>query len=251
MHKHHPFPWILVATMLGCSLPAWGNPSVSAGDIIDRARATVGTEAALNRLVTLQIIGVLEPAAPEIPSATLLIIARKPCSQRLELRVDDLVETTILNGGRGCIVRSNLNAEASQMRELVGVELERMIYSTRQHFNFYRPDFKNGERVRLEGIENFRGQRSYKLIYEYPDGQETIRYFSVVDDTLVATITENGVASIGKGAQIIEGIRYPEAIDYYEGDRKLHTIVLREVKVNQPLPAGVFDIPQKSVSTAP
>lgn len=217
---------------------------VTANEVIDRARATVGTEAALDGLVTLQLVGSLEPTDPEMPSATLLIIGRKPASQRLEIKVDDIVETTLLNGNKGCIIRSNLNAGASQMRDLVGPERERVLYSTRQFFNFYRPDFKNGEKVRLEGIENHRGQRAYKLVYQYPEGLQTIRYFSVEDDTLVATITENGVESIGIGSQSAEGIKFPKEIEYYEGERKLHTILLHEVKVNKPLTAGIFEIPE-------
>lgn len=218
------------------------EPTVS--DVISRARATIGNDANLDGLVTLRLVGSLEPAAPEMPSATLLIIARKPASQRMEIRVDDIVETTILNGDRGCIIRSNLNADASRMRDLVGLELERVLYSTRQFFNFYRPDFKNGEKVSLEGIENYRGQRSYKLRYQYSEGLETIRYFSLEDDTLVSTITENGVESIGVGSQTVGGIKFPAKIEYYEGARKLHTIVLHEVVVNKPLTAGVFAIPE-------
>lgn len=217
---------------------------VTASEVIDRARATVGADEALDGMVTLQLIGSLEPADPEMPSATLLIVARKPASQRLEIKVDDIVETTILKGNKGCIIRSNLSADASQMRDLIGPELERVRYSTRQFFNFYRPDFKNGEKVSHEGIENHRGQRAYKLAYQYPGGLETVRYFSVEDDTLVATITENGVESIGVGSQVADGIKFPERIEYYEGERKLHTIVLSEIKVNKPLRSGIFEIPE-------
>lgn len=234
---------ILLSTLLTVAASLHAQ-AVDAGEVIDRARATIGADDALDGMVTLQLIGRLEPADPEMPSATLLIVARKPASQRLEIKVDDIVETTILNGKKGCIVRSNLSADASQMRDLVGPEKERVLYSTRQFFNFYRPDFKNGEKVRLEGIENHRGRRAYKLLYQYPGGLETIRYFSVVDDTLVATITENGVESIGVGSMTVGGIKFPERIEYYEGERKLHTIVLSEIKVNEPLRSGIFEIPE-------
>jgi hypothetical protein len=217
---------------------------VSETEIINRARATVGLESALDGLVTLQLIGQLEPADSEMPPATLLIIARKPLSQRLEIKIDDIVETTILDCGKGCIIRSNLNANASQMRDLIGPELDRVTFSTRQFFNFYRPDFKNGEKVSLQGTETHRGERCYKLLYEYPDGLKTIRYFSMLNDTLVSTVTENGVESVGIDLQSINGIKFPQKIEYYEGDRKLHTIILNEIKVNKPLPAGIFEIPQ-------
>jgi hypothetical protein len=65
----------------------------------------------------------------------------------------------------------------------------------------------------------------------------------VADDTLVSNVAENGVESVGVGSQVVAGIKFPKEIEYYEGDRKLHTIVIHELKVNQPLTAGIFDIP--------
>ncbi len=234
-------PRILFCLFLVTSLVA---EQVDEKTVIERARATLGTDEALDAVVTLRLVGILESADPEIPSATILIVARKPCSQRMEIKVDDIVETTILHGRRGCIIRSNLNADASQMRDLVGPELERVRYSNRQFFNFYRPDFKNGETVTLEGIETHRGQRAYKLKYAYTGGPETIRYFSLEDDTIVSTITPNGVESVGIGSQIVADIKFPKRIEYYEGERKLHTIVLSEIHVNKPLQGGIFDIPK-------
>lgn len=221
-----------------------GQQSPSTTDVINRARATLGTEKALSGVVTLKMLGSLEPADSKVPAATVLIIARKPCSQRLEIRVDDMVETTILNGGKACIIRSNLKEEGAQMRKLTGPELERVRYSTRQFFNFYRPDFKNGERASYEGMVTHRDNRSHQIKYSYPGGLETIRYFSVGEDSLVAMITDNGVESVNRGTQVLKGIKYPESIDYYEDGRKLHTIQLSEVQVNAPLAAGIFELPK-------
>jgi len=217
-------------------------PSVS--EIINRARATVGEEKALDSLVTLQMTGGIVPADPKMPEAALLIIARKPSSQRLEVKVDDLVETTILNGKRACIIRSNLESDASQMRLLEEKEFKRVKYSTRQYFGFYRPDFKNGEQVRYDGIEQRRGLRCHKLVYDYPDGTTTVRYFAVNDDHLVSTVSDSGVESVELGSQLIGGIRFPERVEYYEDGDKLHTIVLSNVFVNKPLPSGIFEIPE-------
>ncbi len=216
----------------------------SVHDVINRARATVGADADLDGLVTLNIQGALDPADSKMPPAALLIVARKPCSQRMEIRVDDIVETHLLNGGTGCIIRSNLQSGASQMRRLTPQELDRVAFSTRQFFSFYRPDFKNGERVTYAGIEQRRGIRCHKLVYAYPDGLSTTRYFSVNDDQLVSTITENKVESVGVGVQNIGGIRFPEAIEYFESGKKLHTILLSSIKINKPLQEGIFDIPE-------
>lgn len=225
---------------LGARPPATPEP----GKIIKRARSTVGTESALRDLVTLRIRGRIEPSDPKMPEALLVILAREPASQRLEVRVDDLIETTLVHGGEGVVIRSNVNEDASRMRPLTGEELKRAIINTRQFFSFYRPDAKHGETVRYAGIEQRRGVRCHKLVYEYPDGVTTKRFFAVNDDTLVATVSDNGVESVEKGRQVIDGIRFPEKVAYFEDGRKLHTIHLEEVAVNKPLEAGIFTIPE-------
>lgn len=238
------FPRVLLCLFLVSSLAA---EQIDKNTVIERARATLGSNDALDGVVTLRIVGSLKQAGSGTPSATILIVARKPCSQRMELKVDDIVETTILCGRKGCMIRSNLDADASQMRDLIGPELERVRYNTRQFFNFYKPDYKSGETVTVEGIETHRGQRAYKLKYAYPNGTETIRYFSVANDALVSTVTPNGVERVGVGSQVLEGIKFPERIEYYEGERMLHTIELKDIQVNKPLEAGIFDIPKDKV----
>jgi hypothetical protein len=213
--------------------------------IVERARATVGTESALNGLVTLQMNGWIEPSESKMPRAGILVIARKPCSQRLEVKVDDLVETTILEGDSGCIIRSNLNDpdNRSQIRVMADEELKRVAFSTRQFFSFYGADFKRGERVEYVGIEQRRGLRCHKLRYSYPDGISTTRYFAVNDDTLVSTVTDKGVESVEMGEQVIAGIKFPKRVEYYQDNKLLHTLVVRQVEVNKPLQRGIFTIP--------
>jgi hypothetical protein len=233
---------LLACVLVVSSLSA--QPAASTTDVINRARATLGATEKLDGVVTLRMLCTLEPADPKVPAATVLIIARKPNSQRLEIRMDDMVETTILNGRNACIIRSNLAAAGSQMRELTPPERERVLYSTRQLFSFYRPNFKKGEKITYEGTVTHREKRTHKISYKYPEGLETIRYFSVEDDALVASVSDHGVESVNRGSQMVQGIKFPASIDYYEAGRKLHTINLKEVSVNQPLAAGIFEIPK-------
>lgn len=224
-------------------------PSIAAEDsiktIIEDARATVGANAALDGLVTLRMSGIIEPADPKLPSAEILMIARKPCSQRLEVRIDNMIETTLLKGQSGCIIQSKLvDAEKrSQLRMMTAEEIKRMAFNTRELFNYYREDFANGESVRYEATEERRGVRCYKLVYSYPDGVSKTRYFSVDDKQLVSMVTDKGVESVEVGAQTVSGIRFPKQIEYYQAGQLLHTVVLNTVEVNKPLKVGVFTIP--------
>ena len=216
----------------------------SATDIINRARATVGAESDLDGLVTLQMLGRIEPAAVGLPDAAILIVARKPASQRLEVRMDDLVETTIVEGDHGCVVRTNLSQEGSQMRTLTEEELKRVSLNTRQLFSFYRPDVKGGEQVQYVGIEQHRGVRSHKLVYTLPSGISTTRYFSVTEHALVSSVSDKGIETVAIGEQLVGGIKFPERVESYEGGTLLHTLVLTEVFANKPLPSGIFSIPR-------
>ncbi|MFP4157879.1 MAG: hypothetical protein ACLFU4_09710, partial [Opitutales bacterium] len=66
--------------LLMMAAPLRAEDAITPVAIIDRARATVGTEDRLEGLVTLELVGELAPADPSVPEATLLILARKPCS---------------------------------------------------------------------------------------------------------------------------------------------------------------------------
>lgn len=227
------------------ALTAFAAPSVDA--IIERARATVGDEASLGTLITFKVVGKIKPVDPKVPEANIVILARKPSSQRLEVRVGDLVESTILRGSKGCIVRSNEAQEgpqATQMRLLSEEELERVQYNTRQFFSFFEPNYKEGETVKHAGIEQHRGVRCHKLVYSHPDGMQITRYFAVNDDTLVSTMTDKGVESVEVESVIVEGIKFPKKVEYYDNHKKLHTIEFASIEANIPLPAGIFDIPK-------
>lgn len=213
--------------------------------IIQDARATVGEEAALEGLVTLKMSGRIEPADPKLPVARILLIARKPCSQRVEVNVDNLVETTLLDGSSGCIIRSNLESvdERSQIRRMTAEEIRRMTFNTRQLFSFYRGHPKQVESVSYEGIEPRRGMDCHKLVYSYPQGISITRYFSVDRKELVSTVTDKNVENVEVGTQTVAGIRFPKRIEYYVDDKLLHTLVLETIEVNKPLQVGVFTVP--------
>ena len=226
------------------SLPAQQQqqqPTVSS--IISRARASIAPELKLQDLVTLQMVGALVHDTRRVPPAKIVIIASKPTSQRMEVRIEDLVETTFFNAGEGCLVRSTAAKEKSQMRWLSVPELERVGYNTRQLFSYYRPDVKNGEHISYQGVESRHGVNCHKLHYAYPDGLTTIRYFSTQTAALVSTIIDSGIESVTVESSRVQGILFPRRIDYYDAGKKTHSITFSKIIVNNSLPEGIFDFP--------
>ena len=222
----------------------------TAEEVISRARASLGLESSLENLVTLQIKGRILSASSDIPDADVVLTARRPLSQRLELRLDDLVETTILNGKRSCMIRSNASVDDShQMRSLSPKEVVRFRLSTLNFFNFYRPDSRGGEILTYGGIILHRGERCHRLVYTCPDGSVTTRFFAVSNNRFISERSCRGIETVEMGEQAIGGIRFPQKIESFQDGRFLHTFVLEEVQVNQPLRAGIFTVPAKGQAT--
>lgn len=232
---------LFVSSLLLASGPVF---AADAASIIEKARRSVGPESVLRELVTIVIRGEVQPVDPKLPDAKITLTARKPCSQRLEVTWDDIVETTLLHGPRAAVLRSSLSEGTSQIRRLSEPESDRVRMNTRQFFTFFEVDPARGERVAYVGIEDRWGVRCHRLTYHYPKGFEVDRFFSVADGRLVSTLSDMGVESVEIGRQTVGGIGFPERIDYYQGETMLHSVVLTEVKVNRPLKEGIFNLPR-------
>lgn len=240
---------LFTAFSTAASLPAIPP---SAGEIVARARAQLGEESALEDLVTLQIIGRILPAAPDMPDAKVHLTARRPLSQRLEVKIDDIVETTIINGARSCMMRCNASVDDSHhMRPLSAKEAARLRFSTVNLFSFYRPDTRSGETLDYGGIVLHRGMRCHRLIYSCPDGSTSTRYFTVSNNRLISSLNCRGIETVESGEQSVGGIRFPRKIDSFQDGRLLHTFLLEQILVNKPLRAGVFTVPAHSAVSQP
>ncbi len=220
----------------------------TAGSIIQRARTMVGPEPALGDIVTLRIEGRVQPQDPKLMPAKVVLIARKPCSQRLEIYVDDIVETTILHGGEAVVIRAHEKEGLGQMRPLSPAERECLEESTRNLFNFYTPDNKYGENASYAGIAKHRGQICDVIVYKRPGKTKTLRYFSRKEAKLVATIKEvsgEQIEVVEDGDLYVNGIRFPQAQLYFQDKQPLHRMEVDKVLVNSVLEEGIFDIPKQ------
>lgn len=240
MYRLCIFLGLATASLLSAQTP-------TAGSIIERARKTLGPEPALGNIVTLRIEGQVKPNDPKLMPAKIILTARKPCSQRLEIYVDDIVETTILHGGKAVLIRSHEKEDISQMRTLSDTERQCLEQSTRNMFNFYNPDIKHGELATYEGIARHRGEICDVITYTCPAKIKTLRYFSRKEAKLVATIREvsgEQVEIVEEGDLYVDGVRFPQAQLYFQGRKPLHRMEVNKVTVNEALEDGIFAFPK-------
>ena len=133
-------------------------------------------EADLNKLSSLQLVGRLTPFGADEPSARLVVIAQKPCYHRFELRYEHVVETTLCDGQRACILRAKLPDGRPQMRWLDAAQVEAIHQSVHHLFHFYQANVQQGENVRYAGTTQRHQQNCHRIVYRYPDGKQTIRW---------------------------------------------------------------------------
>ncbi|CAI8342989.1 MAG: Uncharacterised protein [Opitutia bacterium UBA7350] len=237
--------FILILLAAVALLPA---QTPTAGSVIERARQALGSESALVDMVTLRIEGQVKPNDSKLMPARIVLTARKPCSQRLEIYVDDMLETTILHGGQAIMIRSHTKEKSmGNMRKLSEKERKCMEQSTRNLFNFYNPDYGKGELATYEGIARHRGEICDVITYTSPADIKTLRYFSRKEARLVATIREvsgEQIEIVEEGELFVDGVRFPQAQLYFQGRQALHRLEVTKVTINEALEDGIFDIPE-------
>lgn len=212
--------------------------------ILQQARAAIGKEADLDRLSSLQLVGRLTPFGSDKPSARLVVIAQKPCYHRFELRYEHVVETTLCDGQRACILRAKLPDGRPQMRWLDASQVEAINQSVHHLFHFYKPKVQSGENILYAGTTQRHQQNCHRIVYRYPDGKQTIRYFNCVSGRLVSVVDWNGREAEVLTWSQVQGVHYPKRVVFSKQGKALHTIDYMQIVANNHLDTGLFAMPK-------
>lgn len=225
---------------------------------IAKARAAVGGERALAALHSVRFIGTVE-TVQKVPSKedpakidktpirlAIDISFQKPYRQRIVLRSDKTVETTALDGYDGWIRRVETERENNALFNLLeSSQIRRLRANTWENLSFYRGIESRGGRVEFQGDSEVDGKDCVVLAFVHLGNIGFTRYFDKVTGLLVKTVTENGSEIREEGEIIVEGIRYPKILINKSPDGQVATITFDSIKVNEPLPAGEFAVPDE------
>ncbi len=223
---------------------------------ITKARAAVGKESALLAIDSVRFIGTVETVqktpAKEDPakvSETTIRLAidisfQKSYRQRIVLRSDKTIETTALDGYDGWIRRAEIGKEnQAQLNLLESSQIKRLRANTWENLSFYRGIETRGGRVDYQGEADVDGKSCVVLAFVHAPGISFTRYFEKTTGLLIKTVTENGGEIREEGEIIVAGIRYPKVLINKSPEGQVATITFETVKVNEPLPAAEFAVP--------
>lgn len=220
--------------------------------IIAKARAYLGTEAALNSVRSIHYIGTLVTNDPSDSKkqtrAAIEIVLRKPDEQRVTITSDKTVETTALDDYDGWTRVTAVNDPTKWQQTLLGADgIKRLRANTWENVAFYRGLEQEGGSVEDLGRKTVDGIECEKVAFIHAPNIVFYRYFDVATGRIVYSETESGGSIREQGEIVVDGVRFPKSIvtvsKNQAGQRQTVTITFDKIVLNETLPASYFAVP--------
>jgi len=250
---YKPFRFLLVFT-LGLLSFAAAQASTDVDQVIARARATVGSEAALTGLQSVHYTGTLTTTATDDKGASvpvkvaLEIIFQRPYRQRIVATSENKIEITALDDYEGW-QREQDPADTTRWRMtlLTNEQIKRLRANTWENLSFFRGLDRRRGTVADLGTVTVDGQNCRKLTFDHGDGIVFTRYFAEASVRLLLTETENGITIREENDTVVDGIRFPRKIistsKLADGSERTVTIDFDQITVNETFADSLFAVP--------
>lgn len=244
------FPSALAALVLATGIHA-AEPA-----IVAKARALLGTEAALDSIRSVHFKGnvvSVDPAEPAKESkATLEIMAEKPDRQRVVATSDKTIETTVVDGYEGWQRMQEVGNLKNQRLIIFKPDaVKRLRAQAWENVSFFRGIERQGGTVVDQGSETVDGVACQKVAFVYNPGVVFVRYFDVATGRLVQTLTEDGTITKEEGEIMVNGVRFPKRMLMImkgaKGQTQNVTVSFESVNVNEPFDRELFRTPRPEV----
>lgn len=220
--------------------------------IIAKARARLGTEAAIEAVKSIHYVGTLVTADPADPTkqsrAAIDIVFQKNDQQRIRATSDKMIETTALDGYDGWMRKQDA-ADSSKWQQtyLKADQIKRLRANTWETLAFFRGLDRRGGRVEDKGPATIDGVSCQKIAFIHAPNIVFTRYFDLATGRLVFTETEAGSTLREQGEMIVDGVRFPKTLvttnKLPNGQTQTVTINIEKITVNEVFPPAFFAVP--------
>jgi outer membrane lipoprotein-sorting protein len=222
--------------------------------VIAKARATVGSEAALKSLESLHYTGTLTTTAKE-PDGTnrdvkvgIEIVFQRPYRQRIVATSENKIEITALDDYEGWQREQDPSDSTRWRMTLLSTDqIKRLRANTWENLSFFQGIEKRRGTVNDLGKASIDGKSCRKLSFDHGDGIVFTRYFDEASGRLLLTETENGITIREEGEMLVDGIRFPRKIistsKLTDGGERTVSITFDKIVVNEPLADSLFSVP--------
>lgn len=214
----------------------------TAEEVIAKARAFLGGDAALNAIKSVHFTGALEVSdGTKLPTD---IIFQKPYRQRITVTGPKVIEATALDGYDAWQKRTNpANPTQWQVTLLDGNQVKRLRANTLENLSFYAIKEMPGCVVQVTGEATVDGRACVKLSFAHGAAVVFIRYFDKATGQLLKTDTENGGEIREEGEMFVNGVRFPKKVLNKTASGAVTAISFDKVTINETFPADTFAVP--------
>jgi hypothetical protein len=237
------------AMVLSATMPAAELP------ILTKARARIGSEAAINAVNSIKYVGALIVADSADPTkqqrAAIEIVFQKEDKQRITATFEKLVDTTALDGYEAWQRKEDkLDKNKVQQGNLGPEQVKQLRANTRETLAFFRGLDARGGRIEDLGPASVEGVACQKVAFIHSPTIVFNRYFDLATGRLVLTETSSGSTLREQGEILAGGLRLPKTLitstKSSTGQVQTVTIEVEKVTVNEVFPATFFSVPVMS-----
>ena len=236
-------------TLAGLALPA----RAAEPEIIAKARAFLGGEAALAQVTSLRYTGMLvlddagDTANPQGPVKVEIIYTR-PSRQRSVITAEKRVETTVLDGYEGWQkVQDPSDNSRWQLSLLQADQIRSLRANVAENLTFFRNTGDPKCTVEDQGAVMVDGIACRKIAFIYTPQIVFYRFFDTASGRLVMTETAQGETIREQGEIVAGGVRFPRTLvttlKRPDGGAQRITINFEQVTVNEAYPDSLFAMP--------
>lgn len=229
----------------------------SVDQIIEKARARLGSESTLNNIQSLYYSGTVKiyttenpedpTSAPQVVEGKTVLILEKSNTgtfrQRHEFNTEEIEEITVLNGYNGWRYIRNKENDEWNFTNFPADLLLRFQVTTAESLGFFNGYKDLYGKVEDLGNEQWEGQNVRVLRFRYDTHIYFDRLFDEATGKLIATRDSNGVEILEEGEHVVDGIRFPKTIRYRRDGKIVREDTYTEVKVNTPSDRENFGFP--------
>lgn len=264
MFHTKPAAWARILGATAGLAVATAGRAQTADQIIAKARAYLGGEAALSAVQSVHFVGTMETQeltadGPKPARFAIEIIFQKPYQQRITKTSATIVEVTGLDDLEAWQRIQDVTNQSRWRLSLLAPELvKKLRANTWENLNFFKGIEQRGGRVEVIGPATVEGVATIKAAFIHGPGIVFNRYFDLATGKLVLTETEQGGRIKEEGEIMVNGLRFPRKVTTTTKVTDARNQVIDNavivtfdrITLNETFPDSYFDVPALTAPAA-
>jgi hypothetical protein len=219
------------------------------GTVIARARAYLGTDAALDAVQSLHFLGMV--AGDDGVTRPIEIIMRRPMQEMIIETADKARAVTVLSDYTLWRRVDPIDRPGTGRVQVMNADAVRFTRANvAQTLFYYRGLESVGGTVTVEGEEDIEGVRCVRTVFTHPGDIHYIRFFDKATGRLVVTRSADGNETRESGEMFVAGIRFPTELATL-ADQKTSRVTFLDIRVNETFDLAMFERPRPTFDFGP